>query len=141
MFITNIKTILIILLLVAILLVLGFLLVRPKRDLSPLPKSVPVFSPSPSASPSIGPLPGHSYTYSSDEDVAQRRRGEAVAQLIKKLPYNGADFSLQYSFEKNTFIVTLDKNNTPAANAEFDKFLNENGIENRDWLYNLEVIK
>ncbi len=99
-------------------------------------------SPTPSTNlTDTGPQPGHSYSYSSEEDVRGRKEGETVAQLIKKLPYNEADFSVQYSFEENKFIVTLNGNNTTLANEELDKFLHENGVENRDWLYNLEVVK
>lgn len=138
MFSFNKKTAIMIGLLILILLGLIYLVINPKKT-TPPPQAIPVFSPSPNPSASIGPLPGQSYTYSSEADAIKRKQGEAISQLIKKLPFKGSSFSLEYSFENIEFIAVLNSDNLTAANQELDQFLKDNGIADRNWFNNLTI--
>lgn len=62
-----------------------------------------------------------------------------VGQLIKKLPFHSELFVLRYDIETNSFVVSFIKDKLNEANQSFDKFLKDNSIENRNWLYNLNT--
>jgi len=60
-----------------------------------------------------------------------------VSSLVNNVPYRGQDFTLAYNFDTATFLLTLDKNNLTAANAEFNAYLKTNGIKDKSWFDNL----
>jgi hypothetical protein len=60
--------------------------------------------------------------------------------LINILPYTGTYFSFDFDFAKNSFVLTLDKNNITAGNNNFDTFLKNNGVPNRSWFNDLLII-
>ncbi len=62
-----------------------------------------------------------------------------IGQLIKKLPHRSENFSLVYDIDTNSFIAELSPTRRAQANRELDQFLEENGIMDRDWLYNLSI--
>lgn len=105
----------------------------------PIPGIKPSLSPTFTPLSSGGPLPDHTYSYSSEADILVRQQGEKVSQLIKKLPYIGNNFSLSYSFSTNKFTLVLKKDQETAGNQEFDSFLNDNQIQNRSWFNNLII--
>ncbi len=115
-----------------------------KQSIAPTPSSNPIlFSLAPSFVPvpisSEGPQPGRSYTYSSTQDELLRNQGEKVAQLIKKLPYTGGNFTFNYNFDTNKFTLTLKKGQETAGNLEFNNFLKANQIQDRSWITNLII--
>lgn len=67
------------------------------------------------------------------------RREALVGQFIKKLPHQGALFSMSYSFDDNEFTVVLNRINVAGANKELDQFLLNNGVVSRTWVRNLRV--
>jgi len=76
---------------------------------------------------------------SKDEQI-ELDRSSKLGGLIPKLPYNGVDFSFYFDFSKNTFVLTLDKNNIGQGNSNFDTFLKTNGIQDRSWFSNLSIV-
>lgn len=66
-------------------------------------------------------------------------RSSKVGELVDIVPFKGNLFSLEYSYETAKFTVTLQQGQLPQANAEFDAFLNEHGVESQDWIEDLEV--
>lgn len=63
-----------------------------------------------------------------------------VGKLVNKLPHKGNDFSFSYDSSKNIFLLSLNEDNSNAANAEFDDYLRQNGISNRSWFENLSIV-
>lgn len=85
------------------------------------------------------PVPGEAYQSISTADEEQIKKDEIITQLIKKLPYLGTNFSFNYNLSINQFVLVLKTGQEQEGNAEFDKFLKDNQIENRSWLKNLVV--
>lgn len=77
----------------------------------------------------------------TEEDKKIFNKDRLIGQLIKKLPYQGQLFKLEYDYSNNSFTVSLDNSDSAKANSELGAFLKDNQIENRNWLYNLEVRK
>lgn len=73
-----------------------------------------------------------------DEDPEQEK-GAEVSLLIDKLPYQGANFSMSYDFNDGTFYVYINPTNTLAGNTEFDKFLEENNIDDSSQIAGLKT--
>ncbi len=69
------------------------------------------------------------------------KKDALIGQLINKLPHSTNTFTLTYDFEGNKFVFSYAPELEKEANKDFDEYLKENGIENRDWLYNLTVFK
>jgi hypothetical protein len=93
--------------------------------------NVPFIIPSPSV--------GQTYQIIRPEDQAIGKQQYLVGQLIDKLPYQGINFKLSYSFETNTFIVILNTQSSIKGSSEFDQFLKNNGILERSWINNLQI--
>lgn len=134
------------------LFVLIYSQIKPKPIIIPPP--IPIFSPPPSAQPSITatptsiptsipavsrPVPGEQYQTISTNDREQIRRDSLVGQLLNKLPYTGTNFSLEYNYSRNQFIVTLKAGQEDAGNKELDAFLLANQIDSESWLNNLAI--
>jgi len=139
-FMLNNKTKLLIIFLIVVIILMA-ILVFFKSENQPLKQTpVPIIKPSPSPTftpSSGGPLPDHTYSYSSEADIQARQQGENVSQLIKKLPYKGTNFTLSYSFSTNRFTLILKKGQEAAGNQEFDTFLKSNEIQDRSWIKDL----
>ncbi len=90
--------------------------------------------------PKEGPQPNKNYSYVSKEDQQVLAQDSKVAQLIKKLPFQGKYFKLEYSFSGNVFILTFNRNQEVLANNEFAIFLKDNQILSESWLQKLQKI-
>jgi hypothetical protein len=113
---------------------------KPATTYNPVGTSAPIASLSPSTPTQIKrPETGTDYQVITPKEEQKIDQDNAVGQLIKKLPYQSANFSLEYEFSTNKFTLTLNQNNLTAANNEFDQFLKDNSIQNRNWLYNLRT--
>ncbi len=133
------KIFLIIALFLAIIVIGSLLFFSNKSNPNPA-QPIPVYI-SPTPSPAIvddRPDTNTSYinsfenTYKAEAPIiAQQAK---VADLIKKLPYSGTNFTLSYDINTNKFTLTLKQGNTDAGNAEFDSYLSANQIPNRSLL-------
>ena len=141
--------------------VLAVIVVATLTILSLFPKSAPTPKPTPAASVQIvhgvglyASLPPqvldktnlsqhpdgtHIQQTITPSDQAMINRDNTVGEFIKHLPYSGKTFRLYYDIDTNSFIVSFLKSQFSQANADFDKLLKDNGIQNRNWLYNLTV--
>ncbi len=124
------------------------------KEPSPSPEPVIYQSPQPSRQPSLGSTPqptsvpnipaqGKSYQDSvikiREREADFLKKSAAVANLITKLPYSGANFSLTYDYSTNQFTAILRNSQEDAGNKELDAFLQTNQIDNRTWLNNLII--
>ena len=85
------------------------------------------------------PPPGSSFQVITPEIEMKISHDEKVGQLIKKLPYQTKNFSLEYDFSENKFIYWYKVGKKDIADTEFLRFLTENGIEKQEWLTNLVI--
>lgn len=119
----------------------------PVISVSPLPSSyargIPANSLPPQVIDTVGVskhpnnnTPQQTMTEVSEKLVTQDQQ---VGQLIKKLPFHSELFVLRYDIETNSFVVSFIKDKLNEANQSFDQFLKDNSIENRNWLYNLNI--
>jgi hypothetical protein len=95
--------------------------------------------------PTITPFlnPGEAvstFSKPSKNELEDIKKYGKVGDLINLLPYTGSYFYLDFDFAKNTFVLTLDKNNIAKGNSNFDVFLKKNGIQDRSWFENLNII-
>lgn len=153
MFNKNIKILFIILIiLIIVTLVVSFLRKpevvktpeRPIQIFSPGPTSLPgppIASPSGQASQAIGPQAGRSYTYSSEEDRAQRLQQETVRKLVKQLPFTGTNFTLSYDVSTDTFYATINYLKKTEGNQELNDYLKSQAILDRDWFRNNLIVR
>lgn len=129
----------------SLFIVLSYLVLLARNSRNARPSATPSpqasrFIPSPIASAAASfqtPETGKDYQIITDEDKQEIDRDNAVGILIGNLPYQGQYSSLRYDIKKNNFVLIVKSNNRTAGNAEVDLFLKNNGILNRDWLYNL----
>ncbi len=83
------------------------------------------------------PLPGTNYAdILTEEDREEINKDALVGKLLKRLPYEGKDFILSYSYRKNTFTANLRASKEVVARQELVGFLKENQIEDTSWLNN-----
>lgn len=80
------------------------------------------------------PVPGGVYEYSSPKQVEIRSKQASVSAMLVKLPYQGKYFYLYYQYNTGTFILELQKGKESLGEKEYEKFLKENGIEDRTWI-------
>src|SRR3989338_4885686 len=132
---TAIFTAILIILLALILssISITYLLINLEKNITKPQSDIPILSPAPSPNELERPLPGMSYDYLTESDKIRIKQEEAVSQLIKKIPFEGANFYLEYSFKAGEFTLTLNRDNLAAANQEFDQFLKDNGVAERSW--------
>lgn len=110
--------------------------------INPTPPPIQVFSPSPTHTPiptASKPEAGKNYQSFSDADKEKLTRDSLINQLIKKLPFQGTNFSLTYDYSTNQFTATLKAQSTDISNQELDSFLKANQIEDRSWIKNLNI--
>jgi hypothetical protein len=79
--------------------------------------------------------PNDSYNKSYDEIQAKEQANpdplQKAADLRSKLPYKGTNFSLDFDYDKQTFVLTLKKSNQAAGNSEFEQFIQANGVDKK----------
>lgn len=104
----------------------------------------PVPSQSPLASPSVR-VEGIDENYNRNAKqiipgiIKSDERSNLIGALLDKFPYNGANFSLSYDYDKNLFTATVKSEDKNLGLAELDSFLLDNGIEERSWITNLVI--
>lgn len=118
-----------------ILLILAWIFyqaVSPQKPKEVLPSSTPY--------PKTGPFNSVPNNYTRSDDQKEKdRRAFLVGQLIKVLPYSGVNFTLNFDYSNDSFILSLDKNKIDEANSELNLFLSQNSIESKSWIRNLIV--
>ncbi|MGA2911777.1 MAG: hypothetical protein ABSE17_04090 [Candidatus Levyibacteriota bacterium] len=60
-----------------------------------------------------------------------------ISALIENLPHQGTYFSLSYNFTDDSFFLSLNAANQAQGEMEFENFLKQNGVLDKDWLQNL----
>jgi hypothetical protein len=70
-----------------------------------------------------------------DQELA--RRSGLVTELIGLLPHHGVNFSMYYSYSLNQFTLYINPQKQAEGNAEFDAFLQKNGVLSRTWIPSL----
>ncbi len=117
-------------------------------DISPSPTSplrgvgsFPSLPPQAVDLPSASAHPNGTYLQQTITPADQKiiQQDYLIGQLIKKLPFHSELFVLRYDIETNSFVVSFIKDKLNEANQSFDQFLKDNSIENRNWLYNLNI--
>lgn len=99
----------------------------------------------PQTDSSSPPIPAQGTEYNQSVRKIQEEEKQAiyessqVGKLLDILPYTGTNFSLSYSYSKNVFTLVLNGQNQSLGNAEFDRFLQQQGIQNRSWIKNLVI--
>ena len=118
----------------AILVALISIFIGQSRPIKTLPATqpIPVFNPSPKPSEA-----GQQYQKITPQVLEQLKKDELVSHLVEKLPYKGANFSLEYDYSTNQFFYSLTPGGETEGTKEFDLFLRGNQIEDRSWLKNL----
>lgn len=117
-------------------------------------------APKPSPSPSLKPNPSpyQSIPYSSvkadqiysQEYISQQEqmnkevyekieRDKKVADFMDTLPFNGQYGRAIYTIDDNRVTLYFKTGQREQALGEFDQLLKQNGIESRDWVYNLII--
>ncbi len=127
-----------------------FSLFNQNNSTSPTVSPVPISSTA-QVNPSLSPLqvdtsnlefhPNSSVIAQTIAPSAQQLldKDTLIGNLIQNLPHVGVSFNLEYDYATNVFTVNLSKNNLTQANEEFDNYLKQNQVENRNWLYNLKT--
>lgn len=139
------KILILISLLVLILISIIWLKVKNKQEVvPPMPTMTPtaVGTSKPQSSnfePINRPESREEYQTISTSDRVFLDQSSKVSDLINKLPKKGSFFSMSYNFKGSRFLAVLDKDNQARANEEFDRFLSENGINNRSWFRSLDI--
>ncbi|MBI2600534.1 hypothetical protein HYW42_01160 [Candidatus Daviesbacteria bacterium] len=119
-----------------------YLILKPSSQ--PTPSPVVIFSPSPK--PNLEqkvfagePDPNRSYQVITEQNKQQGEQDYLVGVLADKLPFQGVNFSLLYNISNNQFVVVFNSSNKSVAEQEFNRFLEQNGIKDQGWLYNLYI--
>jgi hypothetical protein len=73
------------------------------------------------------------------EDKDRLQKEGILGNLIKKLPYDGKYFSLDYDYENDSFNLSIDAGNRLIAEEELKLFLNLNKISGKEVLQNLNT--
>jgi hypothetical protein len=114
------------------------------QPLASIPPKVTTFSPPPQDidTQNLQYHPDSNIIAQTTDQASQQmiERDAAIGELISQLPYRGNFFTLEYSYETNSFTLTLSFSNQLQGNQEFDQFLKSNNIENINWLYNLKIV-
>lgn len=125
--------------------IISFLILQPGGNKTTKPQPSP--EPSASTTPPLDdpPLPAQGREYQDSLQVIQKSeeeeisRDSLVGELLNLIPYKGSNFTLDYSFTNNHFILILDKGSESEGNQEFDQFLKNNNVLDRNWIRNIEV--
>lgn len=65
---------------------------------------------------------------------------QKVSELIAQMPFQGKNFDLSYDLSTNTFTLTLTQATQSEGNLEFDEYLKQNGISNRNSIRYLNIV-
>lgn len=136
----NIKAVIITLAILLLLLLIAIILMsKPSQPGLKQPQPTTYQQVTPIPSPSLYPLPGSNYNAVNQTDQQFIDEQNKVGQLLDKLPFKGANFSITYKISTNQFLVIINKDNQIQGNRELDKFLQDNDISSRTWLRNLVI--
>lgn len=115
----------------------------------PVPTSFPALAP-PSISPSAS-VNNVFNTYSEEylkeqEDIDLKEKplqdqALTVSRFIDKLPVTGKFIKVTYNIYNNQIYLEYPAGNKDESLKEFVGLLKSNGIENINWLYNLQIIE
>jgi hypothetical protein len=67
-------------------------------------------------------------------EAPELERRKKSGALLDVIPYKGKLFTFDYDYSKGAYRVTFNKDN-----AEFNSWLKEHGIEDKSWLFNLQI--
>ena len=124
---------------IVLVIVFGNLSGQKKKTSGTIPSpSVVRILPSASVFPKKGEALPNSFPTSGAKDYSQVPA--AIGKLVENLPYRGTLFSLSYDFSKDSFTLYLNKNNQLNAEKEFEGYLKNNNIADKNWLQNLIVV-
>lgn len=115
----------------------------------PLPTSFPEMAP-----PSISPTASvnnvfntYSEQYKEEQKVISTQeqpihdQALTISAFIDKLPTTGKFIKVTYNIYNNQVYLEYTAGNKDAALKEFVDLLKANGIENINWLYNLQIVE
>ncbi len=74
------------------------------------------------------------------EKIKKSQESSDVMSLLNQTPHYGENFAFFYDYDGNFFTLYINPNNISSGNAEFDKFLKENGVDDRSWIYDLRTV-
>lgn len=95
--------------------------------------------------PAVDEAPGGSQQYIDDmkrihiEEKEMLDQSAKAGALLNLIPYQGANFKLDYDYKRLTYVLTLKNERTVEGNQEFDSFLRSHDIADRSWFSRLEV--
>lgn len=126
---------------VVIILAIGIYIYGINRKTNPSPaQPIQIFNRQPTPTPlSNKPQAGRAYQKFTPADIDQLNKDTATGSLLNKLPYKGVNFSFVYYYEINRFTLVLKQGAEQQGNEEFDRWLKDNGINDRSWFRNLDV--
>lgn len=105
----------------------------------PTPTTVPIET---GVHPTLAgpPINGTGLETSINPSVEEKEnRYYLVMNLLEKLPHQGTYFSLDYDYDKGTFILSYAKTNIPLAEENFKAFLNQNQVKDSSWIENIVI--
>jgi hypothetical protein len=73
-------------------------------------------------------------------EEAELQQAKKVGELLDEIPYQGENFTLDYSFETFSFVLTLDQDAVAEGNAEFESYISRQGIEKKASLGELQIM-
>jgi hypothetical protein len=129
------------------LLVLLSAVFLPSQNQQPTPP--PSRQPTPSYNQVTEPNPKSGIDYDEEylkkqEEInksgdPQLKKDKLVSQFMDTLPYQGRFGRVVYTIDDNRVTLYFNPQQKEQALAEFDELLKRNGIESRDWVYNLFI--
>ena len=99
-----------------------------------------ITAPVPSISAGIDKNYGDSFTKILPQIEKANSRATLIGELLSKLPYSEALFSLSYNYDADVFSATISSSDKNGGLSRLDAFLKQNKIESRDWITNLEIV-
>jgi biopolymer transport protein ExbD len=75
----------------------------------------------------------------NQQEKSKLEEASKVSNLIKKMPYQGNHFSLDYSFDSFQFTLKLSKENYTEGKKELNEFLKNNGLQDSSALGEVTV--
>lgn len=72
-------------------------------------------------------------------EAPELKRRKKSGALLDVIPYRGKLFSFDYDYSKGAYKVTFNKDNVLEANNEFNAWLKEHDIDDKSWLFNLQI--
>lgn len=84
---------------------------------------------------SFNALPGVKNN-TTPQEKELNRRSSSVMNLLNVVPVKGINFTFDYDYNLDEFLLGINSRNPELGNIEFDNFLKENGVS-RSWIRNL----